>query len=254
MIWLDSYERRSRLVPGLLALLPVAVTVLALGLNRIPLIAVAGSLLSAAGGPLLLAGLVRHLGLQAQDGLWLSWGGAPTTLSLRLRGQNNNPVQRQSWRLAVQEVTGHRLLTARAELADPAKADNTIEAAVADLRELTRSRRFSMVATENKNYGFERNLYGLRWVGRTIALLAVAVTAGLLAFGQTGGAHLISTAGAAAGLVINAGLLALWFFAPSTARVRTVADRYAHQLLQAAVTLAKFSASSPDKPQTEQSA
>src|SRR6266852_7080577 len=85
VLWLDKYERQARLVPGLLALLPVAVTVTALGLRQAPVVSVVVSLFSLAGGPVLLADTVRGLGLKAQGDLWTSWGGAPTTIALRLR-------------------------------------------------------------------------------------------------------------------------------------------------------------------------
>lgn len=237
MMWLDRYDRTARLAPGLLALIPVAFTLLALGLKKIPVIAVAGSLVSAAGGPMLLARLARAAGLKAQDQLWKAWGGAPTTIALRLRATAPNAVLRTSWREAVENLTGHRLLTSRAEEKDPAKADQTIEAAIAEVREMTRTN--ELVIAENRNYGFARNFYGLRWLGRGVAALGVAAIAALLLFGGTGGRHAIPTEGAVAGLVVDGVVLMIWIFVPTAKGVRTVADRYAYQLLNAAVNLSK---------------
>ena len=51
MMWLDAYERRCRLAPGLLALVPVAVTIVALGIRDAPVVSAAISILSLASGP-----------------------------------------------------------------------------------------------------------------------------------------------------------------------------------------------------------
>lgn len=86
MLWLDDYERRARLAPGLLAVLPIALVILALGLRRLPIVSALLSLVTAVGGPVVLASLVRHRGLRLQAELFRKWGGAPTTKGLRLTG------------------------------------------------------------------------------------------------------------------------------------------------------------------------
>lgn len=53
MLWLDAYERRARLAPGLLALLPVSVAVTVLGLREAPVVTSIIALFAAAGGPVL---------------------------------------------------------------------------------------------------------------------------------------------------------------------------------------------------------
>jgi hypothetical protein len=85
LLWLDKYERHARLVPGLLVLLPVGVTVTALGLGQAPVVSAVAGLLSLAGGPVVLADLVRSYGNKAQKNLWTQWHGSPTTLALRMR-------------------------------------------------------------------------------------------------------------------------------------------------------------------------
>lgn len=161
VLWLDSYERAARLAPGLLALLPVAITVTTLGIKDAPVISVVFSVLSLAGGPLLVASFVRSKGLQSQKKLWASWGGPPTTLLLRTQGNIESSVQVAAWRSAVQKVTGVVLLSARAERANPARADESIALAVGKLRELTRggdyrilSSRIACMASNGTSTGF----------------------------------------------------------------------------------------------------
>ena len=189
MMWLDAYERRCRLAPGLLALLPIAVAITALGLRSAPVVSVAISLLSVISGPVLIASVVRRMGLGAQDQLWAAWGGPPTTRFLRTRETAGNSVQRNVWRQGVEGATKISLLSPRAEKANPTMADNTIATAVAKLRTLTGSDAFPMVKAENRNYGFERNFYGLRGAGRIIAVAAVIVLAAAIGWRDVNALH-----------------------------------------------------------------
>lgn len=239
VLWLDKYERQARLVPGLLSLLPIAITVMALGLRQAPVVSGVVSLLSLAGGPVLLADIVRRMGLKAQRDLWLAWGGAPTTIALRLRETTPNAVQRDLWRKAVQKVTGMQLASGRSEDANPVRADQTIETAVSRIRELTRDdQRFYMVQTENRGYGYRRNLYAIRALGRVVALLGLLVILGFALWPLINGKHPDLRIAYILGFILDALIMLGWYLLPSPGQVREAGDKYAHQLLQAAVTLA----------------
>jgi hypothetical protein len=51
------------------------------------------------------------------------------------------------------------------------------------------------------------------------------------------GSHDFQPTGLVVGLIIDVCLFAGWFLVPSATQVRQAGDKYAHQLLQAAVTL-----------------
>ncbi len=250
VVWLDKYERYARLVSGLLAVLPVAVTITALGLRQAPVVSVVVSLLSLVGGPVLLADTVRGLGLKKQSEFWAAWGGAPTTIALRLREATSNAVQRDIWRTAVQKVTDLQLASGRSELANPDRADQTIDAAVSRVRELTRDdQRFYMVQVENRSYGYQRNFYAVRLIGRTVALLGILVILGFALWPTISGGRPDFQTAYVLGLLINALIALGWYLLPSSRRVRQAGDKYAYQLLQAAVTLA----AGPDESATSAS-
>jgi hypothetical protein len=239
VLWLDKYERQARLVPGLLALLPVAVTITALGLRHAPVVSVVVSILSLAGGPVLLADTIRGLGLKEQDHLWTTWGGAPTTIALRLREATSNEVQRDIWRKAIKEVTRIQLASARSEAVNPSQADQKIEAAVSRIREVTRyDQRFYMVQVENRGYGYRRNFYAVRNLGRLVALLGLAIILGFILWPVISGKHPDVQAAYILGSLVDAVIAAGWYVLPSTKGVRQAGDKYAHQLLHAGVTLA----------------
>lgn len=237
MLWLDAYERGARLAPGLLALLAVASTVTALGLKDAPVVSVVLSVGSLAGGPLLLAAYVRNLGLKAQSRLWADWGGSPTTIMLRTRGAAINRKQRDAWRQAIERVTGVTLSSARAEQTNPTKADEAIDVAVGNLRERTRGSDFSLLASENRNYGFERNFYGIRWVARVISVLGAIVVGLAILWRHNHGLHPVIPTPYVLGGIADFLVLMGWLVLPSKGRTRTAADKYAYQLLQAAVSL-----------------
>ncbi len=239
MLWLDKYERYARVSPGLLALIPIPVTVTTLGFRQAPVISVTASVLSIAGGPVLLADTIRQFGQRTQDKLWAAWGGAPTTLALRLRETTANSVQRDIWRDAAEKVSGIALASRASELRNPKRADEAIETAVARLRQLTWGDRFVLLQAENRSYGFQRNFCGIRWFGRLVAFTGILVIVGFIGWHLSNSSHAAIPTADVLGLLLNGAILVGWFILPSANRVRIAGEKYAHQLLYAAVNLAE---------------
>ncbi|MEU6218930.1 hypothetical protein ABZ845_15610 [Streptomyces sp. NPDC047022] len=238
VLWLDAYERRARLAPGLLVLLPVNVALAVLGLSKAPVVVSVLTALSLAGGPIVLAELVRHQGRKVQEKLWRSWGGSPTIQKLRLRQEGQNTLQRQNWRKAVSSVTGIALLSVRSERANPARANEVIEVAVGQVRSLTRDEtRFPLVCAENRSYGFNRNLYGIRWAGRITALLVVLGVVAYMLWRANFDHQPPLTHVNVFTLLATIVCLVMWCVLPSQERMNSAAERYAYELLQAAVVL-----------------
>lgn len=234
MAVLDDYERKARLVPGLYGILPVATTVTTLGLDQFPVIAGLVGLLSATGGAWLLATVVGDLGRKVQPVLFENWGGPPTTKALRLREDTDNPVQRDGWRDATQRLTGVTLHAKAEETADPAAADQHISAAAAQLLHLGQEGGEPAVRNENVAFGYQRNLYGFRHVGRLIAVGCVIVQVAAIFM-----PYKVSTSACVIGAGVAAGFFVLWLFLPSEARAQRAAERYARQLFIAAQNRAR---------------
>jgi hypothetical protein len=230
-----EYERKARLYPGLLAVVPVALVVIALGWKGYPVVAAAIGTVGGAGATYLVAILVRHMGRQIEPGLWESWGGAPTTEALRTRTNTDNPVERDIWRHAVELCTGISLLTPDEEAVDKDGADQTIAAAVSQLTRLGQDPAYPLVKAENIQYGFERNYYALRWVGRAVGIVSVAVLVAVLSFPRHLGDSSVSSAGLIAGIIIDVLFLISWCVFPSKERTHLAGQRYSRQLYQAVV-------------------
>jgi len=248
MMWLDAYERRCRLLPGLLAVMPIAIAITALGIKDAPVVSAALGLLSLAGGPVLIASVVRRKGLAAQDALWRNWGGPPTTRFLRSRESSVSTVQREAWRQAIEVATNVSLLSARREKSNPERADDTIEMAVGKVRETTRTDAFPLIAAESRNYGFERNFYGIRVTGRIVAMVSVIVIAAVIGWRITEGLHPNVPVSYVLGATIDALILLGWYVFPSEDRVKVTAEKYAYQLLQGAVLLSEAASADTAHP------
>jgi len=237
---LDAYSIRTRWAPVFLVVLPLLILCFSL-VPGLPAWNKLWPLLGAASVVILVDQLGRDGGKRLQPALWASWGGAPTTAALRHRDAAN-PVllARQHERIAA--IVGHALPTAHEERADPAGADHAYQAAIAVLIARTRGRRkeYPLIFTENCNYGFRRNMLGLRPWGRLLAaaagILALAAIAARLA-----GLVNVPLALAGAVLAVSAAATVLWWRVVTPNWVQPVAQAYAERLLEAAETLAETS-------------
>ena len=241
----DRYTLQARIQPALLALLPLAV----LAFTSAPsdwrgtagLLAVIGT----GGGTALLAQVARDRGRAKQSLLWDMWGGPPTTRLLR-QSESAGHHSRERWRSRLQRLTGDQLPTAEDERSDPTRADARYAASVAVLREATFDRvRFPLVAAENANYGFRRNLWGLKPWGASIALVSAISCWGLFVSAieidpGAPGATIDMLAGDSTtvlrfvGACCNTAAVAAWLVVVTPQWVRTVAEAYAQQLLGSA--------------------
>lgn len=158
----------------LLTILPIGVALLGWLPNDSLIQGGVLGIVAAGGGTALLAQIARDRGRRKQAELWVSWGGPPTTSQLRFRGTKNE-THFLTVRAQLEQLFGDALPTEEEEAKDPAGADQRYEAVVARLREATRdTKRFPLVLAENINYGFRRNLWGLKPIGVTLAIVAAA--------------------------------------------------------------------------------
>jgi hypothetical protein len=90
---------------------------------------------------------------------------------------------------------------------------------------------YPLVFSENKNYGFARNLLAIRPVG--IWTSALAFVGGVTLVGVSSQIEGMSTVGTAVGAAGAAVALFFWIFLPSESRVRSAANDYRDRLLEA---------------------
>ncbi len=240
----DQYTLKARLRPALLAALPLGVFLLIWTQDDSLATGGLAGIIGAGGGTALLAQIGRDRGSKKQSALWESWGGPPTTRLLRFQDSSNKVILTR-WRAKLEQLLGQGLPSAEEEARDPESADQHYEAAASFLREATRdSSKFPLVFAENVNYGFRRNLWGLKPYG--LALAAVATAASWVLFILSTGLPTAEswldtvimnpdrvTATRLVGSVFNTTAVALWLFFITPGWVRIAAEAYAQRLLGA---------------------
>jgi hypothetical protein len=171
-----------------------------------------------------LSQAVRELGNRAEDRLLQKWGGWPSTLILRHGDQTIDAATKVVYhrRLVEMGAVDH-MPTQDEEGADPAAADAAYAAAANWLRTKTRdTKKFSLVFSENINYGFRRNLLGCKLAGIALATIVGCADSVALYHGKSAGLAGIEC------LVVLIYLVA--FVTPSS--VRAVAFDYAKRLVE----------------------
>lgn len=222
---LSRYKIQARIYPGLLVALPVAI--LAASLAPRSLATAISSTLAASGVLFLVANIVRTLGLRTEARLIHEWNGFPTTKRLRHRDSAHElGFQRRRNKLEV--IYGENLPDHGDELRAPDAADRRYIAATRALIgriEAVRDR-FPRVEDENINYGFRRNLLGIKPYGISVAITSLAIDI-FIAVRSSMTTPLIVT------VIIHLCLLAVWIVIVKATWVREAADRYADRLFEA---------------------
>ena len=249
MPFADAYTLRARVQPAFMVVLPLGILLFAL-LPKLPLFVSAFiGLIGAAGGAAVVAQLGRELGRRKEPDLWKSWDGPPTTRLLRHRRDAGDITLSSGLREQIEEWVERPLPTEEEEEACPEWADAQYREAVRVLRDASRDQaRFPLVFAENVNYGFRRNLWGLKPVGASIALalglfswaLFVLTVWGRpwpdpwwVVLGNPDTAAVVRLAAAFADTVFAA----LWLLLVKPSWVKASANAYAARLLESVQTL-----------------
>jgi hypothetical protein len=248
----DPYERKARVVPGLLVALPLLVPIACIAGPKNPTIMATVGLLSACGVIYALSNVVRGLGKAKEEQLVTKWGGMPTTIMLRHRDTTLESPTRALYHQLIAAKLNQQLPTAAAELENPAAADDAYKAAARQLRELTRGKQYSLLLKENIAYGFHRNMYGARvlgWTTSTLGILIGLVLSKMLTL-QPIAVHPEAIADPSLSGALTLGIalpvwLAWFHFGPK--QVRRIADVYAERLFEALRTIPKPRAASKKK-------
>jgi hypothetical protein len=233
---LDLYTRRSRLQPALLTALPAAVTVLAwspgmaLGWGGL------WSLIVACGGTYLLSQVARDCGYDKEAGLYALFGGRPSELLLSHKHAANE-ITLKARHKKLNQLGGFKMPTAAVEEKDFDGAMKVYNACVVFLLGKTRDKnKYPLLFEENCNYGFRRNLWGMKAkFGLPIALICTVVL-GLrlyMEFAQ----HNIVPPLTVSMEVVNMILLLGWLFWFKPSWVIAIARKYADRQLEAIDTM-----------------
>ena len=233
---IDVYAFKTRVLPTVFAVAPLLV----IGTFLIPSLSggqskIIGSLLGCA-FLFLLDQLGRDRGKAIEPSLFTEWGGKPSVAMLRHRDGRVERHTKRRWRTILEsKARGLVLATVAEEASSPACADGGYESATKWLLAQTRDpAQFRLLHAENANYGFRRNLLGLRPYALGMdAMCFVVLLAWWWLNGGLGSASELETLGIEFFVCLVAVLahLGVMLGVVRSDWVRVVAEEYGHRLL-----------------------
>lgn len=231
----DPYNRRARLQPALLALLPVGIVALiffpGLESKAATLVGVAAYF----GGATWLTQVGRARGKRQESKLFQSWGGMPSISMLRHRDKRLNKLTKERYHSFLStHIQNIVLPSSEEELNNPETADEVYASANDWLLQTTRGQESAkLIFEENMNYGFRRNFWALRPVALLVDLVLAVVVVVLTVPLQSAPFSIIelNTAALVALAVIVVHILVV--LGATKKWVLAAAEAYARQLLSA---------------------
>ena len=239
---LDQYDRKARLRPALLCGLPLATLIVLLIPKLGAILGSIGVVVVYCGGSILLVQIGRDLGKALEERLYQLWGGEPSVAMLRHTDSRLPKPTKDRYRSFLSlAVPGLTLASVQEEEAHPEQADVGYDSANRWLLEHTRDHaRFNLLFMENMNYGFRRNLLGLKPIALGInafALILVIGTAMASWTGEITGTILALSLEWWVSVVITVVHILLFVTYIRPDWVQITAETYAQQLLAACDTL-----------------
>jgi hypothetical protein len=228
----DSYDRPARLYPALLLIAPIVVVAVAIMSEDLTVLKTLGTLAAGCGGAFLLSQLARDSGKKREKELFEQWGGLPSVAIFRHRDPRLNEITKSRYHKKLASLVPEANAPSVAdEQADPVRADRVYAAWSTYLRVNTRdTKKYALLFRENVNYGYRRNVFGLRLIGIIISVFSCVVSA-IWLYLQYASTGRVSAEIAGAFLFAFAFLL-LWVFRFSSSWVRVPADAYAERLAE----------------------
>jgi hypothetical protein len=227
----DRYERKARLLPGLLLAAAPALTAGAVLHDFSAWYTTASATLGIEFLAAIMAGhFARARGRRIEDELWKSWGGAPTVRWLRPWDQTCSDQQKAKWRGAIKRLTGLSLPASVPEGSSQEDMERLISDATRQLRYALRGKpKAEILATHNEDYGFARNLCAVRWHWIALSLACLLGCVVTFAFGMR------PYVGLAIAGAFSIASVCIAFELPDY--VRRCADRYAESLFASAILI-----------------
>jgi hypothetical protein len=250
----DSYSRQARLFPGLLTLFPIILTAIA-WFPRLVTSSWGATLVTVATSCGLLYGLSvlsRSRGKKVEKRLLAEWGGWRTTIWLRHREDHlPPPVLARYHAFFAKNVPLFVTPSPQQERADPKAADAMYASAVKWLQERCRGKAYPLVEKENAEYGFRRNLRGLKPIGVAACLAALLISVLAVVWRYDSILPAMSTfsmpallaalsaikPAAIGAICVDLAALAAWFAIVRDEWVRDAGDQFARALLACCDTL-----------------
>lgn len=228
----DAYERRARLYPMALVIMPVVFGVASWVPTSLDLPALAGSAILGIATAAIMTQMARDQGKKQEQKLFEMWSGKPSVRALSYAGGffEEATLARYHARLRRLDPNLSFPLCAQDEAEAPEKFQAVYKSANDILLGRTRDpQKFRLVFEENVNYGYRRNLWAMKATGIAMAVLGLAAGASRLITDAKEDGPLCITAIAA--IAVSLMMFVIWLMRVRPSWVRLAADAFATQLV-----------------------
>ena len=235
----NKYERKARLYPALLLISPfVAVGVAFISSELTGFKSVLVAVVSC-GGAFLLTQLARDAGKKKEKRLFALWGGTPSIAIFRHRDEQLDPITKKRYHEQLSILMeGVKAPSVGDEERNPEGTDKIYAAWSNFLRASTRDPKiFNLLLQENINYGYRRNIWGLRAIGISLTVVAFLGSVVRICVVYRASSHFDEPLLAAGGFCLL--IFALWVFRFNSDWVRVPAIAYAERLAESVEILAE---------------
>jgi hypothetical protein len=224
----DPYERKARLYPALICLFPLMVGISITFPKVYSTLSGFVALAAAIGGIQFLSHLARDRGKKLEHNLFTNWGGTPSVSILRHRDKLISPPAKLKYHSVLERKSKISAPSVDFENDNHEKADEIYTAWSDFLRGKTRdAKKYPLIFKENINYGFRRNLLGVRWHCISSAFIAI-----IIILSPSIDSLSLSENQIAIGLFLIVYLF-IFLFVVSSDWVKTIADVYSRNLIEA---------------------
>lgn len=239
----DGYNRKARLYPALLTIGPVFWTVAAFDPNLIigSFSHVLSSLILFSGALTLLSNLARWRGKIKERTLIEEWGAWPSTSLLRHRDVTIDSFTKARYHRELENICeGLKMPTEEEEKVNPSEADARYRSATRRLIERRREKTYQLLHQENAQYGFRRNLLGLKPSALALLSLLTLFAGATLSYGahmplsnwDSVYADIRDRPSLYSLLLVNLLAITIWIWAIRPNFVRQASEEYAIALLR----------------------
>lgn len=236
----DIYERKARLYPTLLVLLPAVLGVASWVPTGVDVSGLLGGTMTAVVLAAFLGQIARDQGKKREPELFRKWGGKPSVKALSYEGRffDSKTLRRihQSLLDVDNELTFPE--NVEEEAAERESAFANYESASELLLNCTRDReKFRLVFGEDVNYGYRRNLWAMKGPGMLLVVLGVGASVGRLVQVAVTDSPVVWTAIVNGVIGVSLGLM--WVTRVREDWVRVAADSFARQLCLGAQSISR---------------
>ena len=177
----DSYDLKARYTPALIVSLPILIMLWTCFYHETETISkIVGGILSAA-ILYFISMLIRALVKKVEQGLWESWGGAPSTQIVLWKNDKIGDSLKQKYHEIVRQDLDLPMPTKEEEQADPEKAAKQIEDVFKRVKGVIRKYdQKGLWSIANAEYGFSRNLYGSRQLYLILSISCLIISSAFL--------------------------------------------------------------------------